>query len=76
MPTTVTLHLPEQDHRPIKRIIRPMMGFKDFRCARIILSGDRNRAHDPQRADAERRRHKHRSGAILFAGHVSIPTHS
>ena len=29
----------EQDHRAIKRIIEPMMGFKDFRCARIILSG-------------------------------------
>ena len=29
----------EQDHRAIKRIIKPMMGFKDFRCARIILSG-------------------------------------
>jgi putative transposase len=29
----------EQDHRAIKRIIRPMMGFKDFRCARIIPSG-------------------------------------
>lgn len=29
----------EQDHRAIKRIIRPMMGFKDFGCARIILSG-------------------------------------
>jgi transposase-like protein len=29
----------EQDHRAIKRIIRPMMGFKVFRCARIILSG-------------------------------------
>ena len=28
----------EQDHRAIKRIIKPMMGFKDFRCARIILS--------------------------------------
>jgi putative transposase len=39
MPTTIALHLPEQDHRAIKRIIRPMMGFKDFRCARIILSG-------------------------------------
>jgi putative transposase len=25
--------------RAIKRIIKPMMGFKDFRCARIILSG-------------------------------------
>jgi transposase-like protein len=29
----------EQDHRAIKRIIKPMMGFMDFRCARIILSG-------------------------------------
>ncbi|MEK7915510.1 IS6 family transposase [Burkholderia contaminans] len=32
-------NLVEQDHRAIKRIIRPMMGFKNFRCARIILSG-------------------------------------
>ena len=29
----------EQDHRAIKRIIRPMLGFKVFRCARIILDG-------------------------------------
>ena len=29
----------EQDHRAIKRIIKPMMGFKDFRCARIIMAG-------------------------------------
>ncbi|MFM0229592.1 IS6 family transposase [Paraburkholderia sediminicola] len=29
----------EQDHRAIKRITHPMLGFKDFRCARIILSG-------------------------------------
>jgi putative transposase len=29
----------EQDHRAVKRIVKPMMGFKDFRCARIILSG-------------------------------------
>jgi putative transposase len=28
----------EQDHRAIKRRTRPMMDFKDFRCARIILS--------------------------------------
>jgi len=28
-----------QNHRAIKRIIRPMLGFKDFRCARVILSG-------------------------------------
>ncbi|WP_429290610.1 IS6 family transposase [Paraburkholderia sp. CI3] len=29
----------EQDHRAIKRLVKPMMGYKDFRCARIILSG-------------------------------------
>lgn len=29
----------EQDHRAITRRTRPMMGFKDFRCACIILSG-------------------------------------
>jgi transposase-like protein len=29
----------EQDHRTIKRRTRSMLGFKDFRCARILLSG-------------------------------------
>lgn len=29
----------EQDHRAVKRIIKPMIGFKNFRCARSILSG-------------------------------------
>ena len=29
----------EQDHRAIKRIVKPMLSFKNFRCARIILSG-------------------------------------
>jgi putative transposase len=29
----------EQDHRAIKRRIRPMLGFKDFNCARVILIG-------------------------------------
>ncbi|MGF6812937.1 putative transposase [Paraburkholderia sp. Clong3] len=28
-----------QDHRAIKRQTRPMMGFRNFRCARIILGG-------------------------------------
>ena len=32
-------NLVEQDHRAIRRIIKPMMGFNDFRSARIILSG-------------------------------------
>jgi putative transposase len=29
----------EQDHRAIKRITRPMLGFKTFRCARILIVG-------------------------------------
>jgi hypothetical protein len=29
----------EQDHRAVKRIIRPMLGFKSFRCARVIRGG-------------------------------------
>ncbi|MGF6871179.1 transposase-like protein [Paraburkholderia sp. MM5477-R1] len=32
-------HLVEQDHRAIKRRTRPMLGFKTFRCARILLAG-------------------------------------
>jgi len=33
------LALLEQDRGAIKRVIKPMIGFKDFRCARMILSG-------------------------------------
>ena len=29
----------EQDHRAIKRVVRPMLGFKSFRCARAIIAG-------------------------------------
>ncbi len=29
----------EQDHRAIKRVVRPMLGFKSFACARILLAG-------------------------------------
>ena len=29
----------EQDHRAVKRITRPMLGFKTFRCAAILLAG-------------------------------------
>ncbi len=32
-------NLIEQDHRAIKRIVRPMLGFKSFRSARITLQG-------------------------------------
>jgi len=29
----------EQDHRAVKRVRRPMFGFKNFRCARIFIAG-------------------------------------
>ncbi|MBI1772351.1 MAG: IS6 family transposase [Burkholderiales bacterium] len=29
----------EQDHRAIKRLTRPMMGFKNFPCAKAIIAG-------------------------------------
>jgi putative transposase len=29
----------EQDHRAVKRIVRPMLGFKSFRCASILIAG-------------------------------------
>jgi|SRR5882762_3287743 len=29
----------EQDHRPIKRVTQPMLGFKSFRSAKSILAG-------------------------------------
>jgi len=29
----------EQDHRAIKRVVRPMLGFKSIRCARILIAG-------------------------------------
>jgi len=32
-------NLVEQDHRAIKRIVRPMLGFKDFDCARRLIAG-------------------------------------
>jgi putative transposase len=32
-------NLVEQDHRSVKRRIRPMMGFKSFRCAARLIAG-------------------------------------
>jgi putative transposase len=29
----------EQDHRAVKRIVRPMLGFKSFRSARALIAG-------------------------------------
>jgi putative transposase len=35
-------NLLEQNHRPIKRRMRPMSEFKNFRCAQILLRGIEN----------------------------------
>ena len=32
-------NLVEQDHRAVKRVVRPMLGFKTFHSARITLQG-------------------------------------
>ena len=32
-------NLIEQDHRAVKRIVRPMLGFNNFRCARAVIAG-------------------------------------
>ena len=32
-------NLIEQDHRAVKRITRPMLGFKSFGCACILIAG-------------------------------------
>ena len=31
--------VPSQDHRAIKRITRPMLGFKSFRAAKNVVAG-------------------------------------
>ncbi len=38
-PSKYLNNLIEQDHRAVKRITRPMLGFKTFRCARILIAG-------------------------------------
>ena len=44
MPTVVCQvkylnNIVEQDHRAIKRVTRPMLNFKSFRCAASVLAG-------------------------------------
>lgn len=48
-------NLIEQDHRAVKRIVRPMLGFQTFRSARITLQGielmhmiKKGQMHNPQ----------------------------
>jgi transposase-like protein len=65
----------EQDHRAVKRIVKPMTGFNSFRCVRIILSGI-ELMHMIRRTDAGRARYQNCGQAVLFAVHVSIPIHN
>ena len=32
-------NLVERDHRGVRRVMRPMLGFKSLRCARAIIAG-------------------------------------
>jgi len=66
----------EQDHRAIKRIIRPMLGFKDFHCARVILSGIEINTYDRQREDEAHWQNKAVcSLPVLLASDISYPYH-
>ena len=65
----------EQDHRAIKRRTRPMLGFKNFRCARIILGGIEFMhmiVKGQMEGDGIGRTPRR---AILFVGNVSTPHH-
>jgi putative transposase len=62
----------EQDHRAIKRIVRPMLGFKSMRCARILLAGVET-MHMIRKGTAALRRQASRvcSEAVLLPGILS-----
>ena len=58
-------NLVEQDHRAIKRRTRPMLGFKTFRCAGILLAGIEN-MHMIAKGQMKCARGTHPSGADQF----------
>jgi len=53
------------DQNGAPETVKPMKGFKDFRCARLILSGHRNDAYDPERT-VEKEHGTHQSTAEQF----------
>jgi transposase-like protein len=60
----------EQDHRAIKRLVRPMLESKSFRIGRGDACRRRTHAHDPERPVVDDRRNL--SGtAILFVGGIN-----
>jgi putative transposase len=63
-------NLVDQDHRAIKRRTRPMLGFKTFRCAGILLAGIEN-MHMIAKGQMKCARGTHPSGADQF---YDLPT--
>ena len=49
----------EQDHRRMKRLVRPGLGFGSFWTARRTLAGYRGDGDDQERAGSEHRRKRH-----------------
>jgi transposase-like protein len=66
----------EQDHRAIKRRIRPMLCFKNFRCARILLSGIEAHAHDRQGPNARPWHRIQSRPTVSLTGSISHPTYT
>ena len=60
----------EQDHRAIKRVTRPMLNFKSFRCAGCVLAGvelmhmiRKGQMNCPIATEPYRGRHRTRTGS-------------
>ncbi len=58
-------NLVEQDHRAVKRVVRPMLGFKTFRCARILIAGIET-MHMIRKASSNASKNKVRPQLISF----------
>jgi len=65
----------EQDHRAIKRRTRPMLGFKKFGCARILIKRYRTHAHDQQGTDEKLRTRAQSRPAILRLSFITNSHH-
>ena len=62
-------NLIERDHRAVKRIVRPMLGFKNFRCARVVIAGIETMHMIKKRpARRDQRSSLVRSRQVLLAG--------
>jgi hypothetical protein len=60
----------EQDHRAIKRLVRPMLGVQVLPVGRGDAYRHRTHVHDPERPVADDRRNVPRT-AILFVGWIN-----